>query len=73
MPLGKRDPTRFYFAADLLRVAHVCLPLLINDQHFPRSLHSRVLPRVCIVDLFDEAVLNYIFFEAPNKSFAASW
>jgi hypothetical protein len=42
----ERDTTRLDLAANLLRVAHLFLPLLVNDDYFPCPFLSSVLPRM---------------------------
>ncbi len=69
----ERDATRLDFAANLLRMAHVLLPLLVDDDYLPSPFLSSVVPHMYLVEPFDETMLNYIVLKTCYISSTASW
>jgi hypothetical protein len=69
----ERDTTRLDLKANLLRVVHVFLPLLVDNDYLPCPFLSSVLPRMCLMEPFDETMLNYIVLETCYIGSTASW
>ena len=65
--------TRLDLAAYLLRVAHVCFPLLVNGDDLPCSLLCGVPPRVYVMEPLDETMLDDVALETCYISLSASW
>ena len=65
--------TRLDLRAYLFGVTHICLPFLVNYSH-PLCLFRRsVITVVCLLESFDESVLNDITFETSNVRLPTAW
>ena len=69
---GECDPAAFYFAANFLRLSHICLSLFIYQNDFPCSLVIGILACVCVLQAFQEVVPRDVGLEAVSVCFAAT-